>query len=90
MDQQLPLLQALLEASLLSLFSSAIPLETVYSTVSRCLPSSYHVFAFDGNSRLLLAESEGDFAIEEWEKARAEAEMECVEAIEALRRNWKR
>ena len=75
---------------MLALLSSAIPLETVYATVSRGLPSSYHVFAFDSASRLIVAESEGDFGIEEWDAVCVEAEKECVEEIEGLRKGWRR
>lgn len=89
-EKPLPLLPALLQASLLSLLSSAIPLETVYATVSKGLPSSYHVFAFDGTAKLLVAESEGDFGIDEWGAVCAEAEKECAEEIEGLRKGWKR
>jgi hypothetical protein len=70
--------------------SSAIPLSTVFATVSRALPSSYHVFAFDSKSKTLLVESEGDFDMEEWDEACVEAEKECNEAIEGLRKGWER
>lgn len=36
-----------------------------------------HVFAFTGEGQMLLAESEGDFSFEEWDRAAEVAEMRC-------------
>ena len=40
---------------------------------------SSHVFAFTSHDELLLVESEGDFAIEEWESAHETARRICCE-----------
>jgi exosome complex component RRP46 len=89
-EKSLSLLPALLQVSLLSLLSAAIPLETTYATTSKALSSSYHVFTFGGDNQLLLAESEGDFEFEVWQRGYDEAEKECGEAIQVLRKGWKR
>lgn len=41
---------------------------------------SAHVFAFTAHGQLLLAESQGDFAMAEWEDAHAAAKKICCEA----------
>lgn len=38
---------------------------------------SLHVFAFDGEGRMVLAESEGSFTEEQWRRASSEAERMC-------------
>ena len=38
---------------------------------------SVHVLAFSSHGNLLLAESEGDFSIQEWEQVHNIAEMVC-------------
>ena len=81
---------ALLQASLFSLMSAAIPLETVYATATKSLSSSYHVFAFDSQSRMIFNESEGDFSLDEWDAAYDQAERECADSVEGLRKGWKR
>jgi ribonuclease PH len=58
--------------------------------VSKSLLSSYHVCTVSGNGELLVVESEGDFEFEDLEKACAEAEKECGEIIERLKKGWKR
>jgi exosome complex component RRP46 len=89
-SQSLPLLPALLQVSLLALLSAAIPLETTYATVSKSVPDSYHVFTFSGDGELLVAESEGAFALEAWDQACSGAEKECAETIQTLKSGWKR
>lgn len=42
--------------------------------------SSVHVFAFSSNRKLLVAESEGDFEMENWEEACNVAENACCGA----------
>jgi exosome complex component RRP46 len=42
--------------------------------------SSSHVFAFTAHGQLLLAESQGDFTMAEWEEAHATAKKICCEA----------
>lgn len=44
---------------------------------------SCHVFAFTGAGELLVAESEGEFDLQTWEGALAEAERICLGAKEA-------
>jgi hypothetical protein len=46
---------------------------------------SQHCFAFSGNGEVLVAESEGDFGIEEWDEIAREAEEICREGREELR-----
>lgn len=41
---------------------------------------STHVFGFTAHGQLLLAESQGDFAMAEWEDAQATAKKICCEA----------
>lgn len=41
---------------------------------------SAHVFAFTARGHLLLAESQGDFTMAEWEEAHATAKKICCEA----------
>lgn len=40
--------------------------------------SSIHVFAFTAEGKLLLSESEGDFALEEWEQTHDRARELCM------------
>ena len=42
--------------------------------------NSAHVFAFTAGGQLLLAESQGDFTMTEWEDAHATAKKICCEA----------
>jgi exosome complex component RRP46 len=42
--------------------------------------NSSHVFAFTAHGQLLLAESQGDFTMAEWEDAHATAKNICCEA----------
>jgi hypothetical protein len=46
---------------------------------------SQHVFAYSGKGEILVAESEGEFAIEEWEEFVEEAEVICRGERESLK-----
>jgi exosome complex component RRP46 len=86
----LPIIPALLQASVLALLSAAVSLRaTATSTIVAVMPNSKgkdlqqvdpsprqlekcqsaHVFAFTSQDKLLLAESEGSFGFDDWDKA---------------------
>lgn len=93
--QNLPILPALLQTSVLALLSAAIPLATTVTAVLLATSSSTlaiqrnptladireasstHVLAFSAHKRLLVAESEGSFTMEQWEAVCDEAEQIC-------------
>ena len=93
MVQGLPVLPALLQASILALLSTSIPLSmtltaTLVAVDARRLisdptteqlkvASSIHVFAFSSHGDLLVMESEGEFDIEIWEEAYQRARLAC-------------
>ncbi|KAI9759527.1 MAG: Serine/threonine-protein phosphatase 2A activator 2 [Chaenotheca gracillima] len=85
-DSSLPILPALLQASVFALLSASIPLSTIFTstilainTAAQVVKSptykdlrdatSVHVLSFTSHGDLLVAESEGDFDIDTWEKA---------------------
>lgn len=85
---------ALLQASMLALLSSSIPLTMFLTSVSiavdrqgnlihnppaaaRQSAASFHVLAFSSTGDLLLAESEGKFPVDTWEKAFQMARSRC-------------
>ena len=91
--QNLPLLPALLQASILALLSTSISLSmtltaalvavdarrlTLDPTAEELkVASSIHVFAFSSHGDLLVVESEGEFGIETWEEAYQKARLAC-------------
>lgn len=91
--QNLPVLPALLQASILALLSTSLPLSTTLTATSitvdgeRLLSNptaeqlkvatSIHVFAFSSHGDLLVVESEGEFGIEIWEEAYQKARIAC-------------
>lgn len=91
--QNLPVLPALLQASILALLSTSIPLSmtltaalvavdarrlTLDPTAEELkVASSIHVFAFSSHGDLLVVESEGEFGIETWEEAYQKARLAC-------------
>jgi hypothetical protein len=60
-------------------------LDTIYTSTLITRDKSQHCFAFSGNGEVLVAESEGDFGIEEWDEIAREAEEICREEREGLR-----
>jgi exosome complex component RRP46 len=85
MSQILPLLQSLLTTSLQALLSASIPLKTMYTTTLISKPTSQHVFATTGEGEMLVAESEGDFGVEDWEGIVEEAKKMCEGSIDFKR-----
>lgn len=93
MLQNLPILPALLHASVLALLSAAMPLSTILTStilaVAACTiienptiskmqrATSIHAFAFTPRGDMLIAESEGTFTMEEWENAYEHAQRIC-------------
>ena len=91
--ENLPILPALLQASVLALLSTSIPLSMTLTAAlvavdARRLKldptaeelkvaSSIHVFAFSSHGDLLVVESEGEFDIEIWEEAYQKARLAC-------------
>ena len=92
--QNLPLLPALLQASILALLSTSLPLKMtltstliavgldgalIHNPTTRQLSTStsLHVTAFSSRGDLLVAESEGRFSIDVWEKVVGEARIAC-------------
>ena len=91
--QSLSVLPALLQASVLALLSTSIPLSmTLTATLIAVdgkrlisdptaeqlkVAASIHVFAFSSHGDLLVVESEGEFGIETWEEAYQKAMLAC-------------
>ena len=91
--ENLPILPALLQAAVLALLSTSIPLSMTLTAAlvavdARRLKldptaeelnvaSSIHVFAFSSHGDLLVVESEGEFDIEIWEEAYQKARLAC-------------
>ncbi|TID19036.1 hypothetical protein E2P81_ATG06014 [Venturia nashicola] len=81
----LTLLPSLLQTSLNALLSASIPLDTIYTSTLVTSKNSQHVFAFTGTGEMLVAESEGEFGIEEWDTIAKEAEETCLNSKDALK-----
>lgn len=95
-EQMLYLLPPLLNAAMLALLSTSIPLFTTMTSVFiahsgesliadpplRALSdnSSIHALAYSARGGLLMIESEGAFDIEEWEAVAMEAKLKCCAA----------
>ena len=100
--QNLSLLPVLLQASVLALLSTSLPLRMTLTstriaidlngillhnpTASQLRTStSLHVIAFSSGGDLLVAESEGRFSMDTWEKVIGEAEHVCRSNISNYR-----
>lgn len=69
-------------AAVVAIVSEGNATRTVVDPSQRELETanSAHVFAFTARGQLLLAESQGDFTLAEWEDAHATANKICCEA----------
>ncbi|MCJ1396287.1 exosome non-catalytic core subunit rrp46 [Xylographa bjoerkii] len=93
-SSNLPILPPLLQASILALLSTSIPLTMLVtstlvavdsngnlnhdpSPVEISAATSLHVLAFSSQGRLIVAESEGSFDMDTWERATEKASHKC-------------
>ncbi|KAF2031187.1 hypothetical protein EK21DRAFT_63797 [Setomelanomma holmii] len=83
LSASIPLLTTL-TSTLIALPSTSTPLlSPTANELLRAKPiKSMHVFAFSGDGRLLLNESDGAFSFEEWEEACDMAEQVCCKEVD--------